>query len=92
MAKEEFNREVELHQEAEFVIYQLRTQLGAQTRRNTELTREKEALENIIEESHALNSELEETKRNLEAMSLQRELMIKEIEGLANEKQTGLAR
>ncbi|CAG8602241.1 1069_t:CDS:2 [Paraglomus occultum] len=87
VAKEEFNREVELRQEAEILIHQLRTQLGVHTRRNTELTREKEALENIIEESHALNSELEETKQNLEAMSLQRELMIKEIEGLAHEKQ-----
>jgi hypothetical protein len=92
VAKEEFNREAELRQGAELLIHQLRTQIEGLVKRNTELIREKEAIRNMMEESQVLNSELEENKRKLEVMNVQRDLMIKEIEGLANEKQAGLAR
>lgn len=48
-------------------------------------------MEQLIKNSRFTKQQLQEIQHNLSEMNVQKELIIKEIEGLAKEKQAGLA-
>jgi hypothetical protein len=48
-------------------------------------------MEQLIKDSQSTKQQLQEMQRGLKEMNVQKELIIKEIEGLAKEKQAGLA-
>ncbi|CAG8509180.1 3151_t:CDS:10 [Ambispora leptoticha] len=88
---EEYNREVALRKEAEESINKLRAQLALQSQQISNLNKEKEKMEKMIRDSQIVKKELDEMKTSLKELDVQKELIIKEIEGLAKEKQAGLA-
>jgi hypothetical protein len=48
-------------------------------------------LEQLVKDSQLTKQQLQEMNHNLEELGVQKELILKEIEGLAKEKQVGLA-
>jgi hypothetical protein len=48
-------------------------------------------MEQLIKDSQLTKQKVQEMQYNLKEMNVQKELIIKEIEGLAKEKQAGLA-
>jgi len=56
-----------------------------------ELSKEKAEMEQLIKDSLLTKQQLQEMQYDLKEMNVQKELIIKEIEGLAKEKQAGLA-
>jgi hypothetical protein len=69
----------------------MRAQLNKQTQQIEELKKEKAGTEKLIKDSLLTKQQLQEMQYNLKEMDVQKELIIKEIEGLAKEKQAGLA-
>ncbi|RIA88874.1 hypothetical protein C1645_739054 [Glomus cerebriforme] len=84
----EFNNEIALRKKTEEKI---RAQLDKQTQQMEELKKEKMEMEKLIKDSQLTKQQLQEIQHNLKELSVQKELIIKEIEGLAKEKQAGLA-
>ncbi|PKY54694.1 RhoGAP-domain-containing protein [Rhizophagus irregularis] len=84
----EFNNEITLRKKTE---EQIRAQLDKQTQQIEELKKEKAEMEQLIKDSRFTKQQLQEMQHSLSVMNVQKELNIKEIEGLAKEKQAGLA-
>ncbi|CAG8569823.1 11978_t:CDS:10 [Diversispora eburnea] len=84
VSKEEFDNEVSLRQKAEATVEELRAQIELQNQ-------DKERIEQMLKDSQSAKQQLQELQNNLKEMSLQKEMMISEIELLAREKQAGLA-
>ncbi|GBC03839.1 hypothetical protein RclHR1_05350013 [Rhizophagus clarus] len=84
----EFNNEIALRKKTEEKI---RAQLDKQDQQIEELKKEKAEMEQIIRDSQFTKQKLQEMQHSLSEMNVQKELIIKEIEGLAKEKQAGLA-
>ncbi|KAG9302849.1 hypothetical protein G9A89_009626 [Geosiphon pyriformis] len=87
---EEYDKEVTLRKEAESNVDKLRVQLALQSRQMSALAKEKEEMVQMVKDSKLVKQELEEMKQGLKELNVQKELVIKEIEGLVKEKQAGL--
>ena len=69
----------------------MRARYHKQAQQIEELSKEKTEIEKLIKDSSLTKQQLQEMQQNLKEMNVQKELIIKEIEGLAKEKQAGLA-
>ncbi|CAG8566352.1 9294_t:CDS:2 [Paraglomus brasilianum] len=77
--------------EAEVVIEELQAKLAARNKKIAELKQENDAKDRMIKDSQALKLQLEEMRSTLKDLSMQKELLLKEIEGLTKEKEDGVA-
>lgn len=91
VTKDAVNNESSLRQKAEATVVQLQSKLQSNSQELDELKKEKDQVQQFIKDSQLTRQHLNELENNLKELSVQKELIIKEIEGLANEKQAGLA-
>ncbi|CAG8654338.1 14035_t:CDS:2 [Funneliformis caledonium] len=91
LVREELNNEITLRNKAESTIEKMRTYLDKQSQQIEELRKEGVEKDQLIKDSSLTKQMLQEMQNELREMNMQKELIIKEIEGLAKEKQAGLA-
>ncbi|CAI2162773.1 13429_t:CDS:10 [Funneliformis geosporum] len=89
--REELNNEITLRKKSELTIEKMRIYLDKQSQQIEELTKEGVEKDQLIKDSSLTKQKLQEMQNELREMNMQKELIIKEIEGLAKEKQAGLA-
>nr|CAG8576089.1 3547_t:CDS:2 [Entrophospora candida] len=90
VTKDAVNNESSLRQKAEAAVEQLQSKLQSNSQELDELKKEKDQVQQFIKDSQLTRQHLNELENNLKELSVQKELIIKEIEGLANEKQADL--
>jgi hypothetical protein len=69
----------------------LRAQLAARDKKISELKKDNEAKDRMIKDFQSLKLQLGEMRNTLKDLNVQKNLLLKEIEGLTKEKDDGLA-